>query len=123
MKMDELRKVLLVGVGQRLDGIYYVGFITFYENGQVKEGTLTQNTIINGIPFFKNELIRFDDRGNVTNQIERTLTLSDNTLIKGILFKDVISFYPNGQVKEATLGRRKYHCRCSLRFLCKQCPP
>ena len=48
-------------------GIGYVDNVTFFENGQVKEGYLASDQIINGIKFASGTLVEFYENGRVAH--------------------------------------------------------
>lgn len=77
--------------------------IEFYENGMVKRGTLSKDTIINGIMYkSKNSEIYFYESGLVKQAI-----LARDTKINGIYFAEnsEIIFYPDGQVFKSFLAQ------------------
>jgi hypothetical protein len=82
--------------------ILFTSYILLYRTGNVQIGYLARDTKINGINFQKNSEITFDIDGNV-----ETGYLAQHSQVQGIIFNmsSMIRFHENKNVKEGVLAQ------------------
>ena len=76
-------------------------YIELDYEGKIRKRTLAENTTINGILWFKNEILEYDRSNNIINEVSRLIKLEDSVYINNVLYKKRLNlkFFSNGQVE------------------------